>query len=102
MPHCWPRPGWMGLSAAWSSGRCSLPCQGDFNWIVLNVPSNPNQPMTRLNVVHQGFVLITSGQILIHVSKKIPVLMQCRIFTVRIIRSYFNQNTISLKLKIKH
>ena len=33
MPHPWQcsRPGWMGLWATWSSGRCPCPWQGGWN-----------------------------------------------------------------------
>ena len=36
-----PRPGWTGLGAAWDSRRCPCPWQG-WHWMILKVPSNPN------------------------------------------------------------
>jgi len=35
----------MGLWATWSSGRCPCPWQGHWNWMICEVPSNPNHSM---------------------------------------------------------
>ncbi|NXY11822.1 PR40A factor, partial [Pteruthius melanotis] len=44
-----PRPGWMGLGAAWDSGRCPCPWNGmDFK-----VFSNPNHSMVRIPNTHK-------------------------------------------------
>lgn len=46
-----------------------------------------------LNGVHQNFVLVvTSGQIPICVSNKILVLLECRRYTVEILRSCFKSD----------
>jgi len=34
------RPGWMGLWATWSSGRCPCPWQGGWNYMIYKVSSN--------------------------------------------------------------
>ena len=39
------RPGWMGLWATWSSGRCPCPWQGAWNEMIFKVSSNPNHSM---------------------------------------------------------
>ena len=38
-----PRPGWTGLWAAWSGGRCPCPRQGGWNRMIYKVPPNPNR-----------------------------------------------------------
>ena len=44
MSHPWKcsRPGWMGPWAAWSSGRCPCPWQGNWNKMLFKVSSSPN------------------------------------------------------------
>jgi len=39
------RPGWMGLRATWSSGKCPCSWQGGWNQMIFKVPSNPNHSM---------------------------------------------------------
>jgi len=39
------RPGWMGLWATWSSGRCPCPWQRGWNRLISKVCSNPNCSM---------------------------------------------------------
>jgi len=47
LPHPWKcsRPGWMGLGATWSSGRCPCLWQGGWSRMIFKVPSNPNHSM---------------------------------------------------------
>jgi len=47
LPAPWQcsRPGWMGLWATWSSGRCPCWWQGGWNQMMFKIPSNPNHSM---------------------------------------------------------
>ena len=51
MPHPWKhaRPGWTGLWASWSRGRCPCSSQGGWTRWSLKVLSNPNYSMTLWN-----------------------------------------------------
>jgi len=37
------RPGCTNLWATWSGRRRPCPWQGDWNWVIYKVPSNPNR-----------------------------------------------------------
>jgi len=61
MPPPWKhsRPGWMGLWATWSSGRCPCLKQGGWNQMILNVPSNPNHSMIPWFYAHSTVKVIS-------------------------------------------
>ncbi|XP_038012435.1 uncharacterized protein LOC119709128 isoform X2 [Motacilla alba alba] len=42
-PYNCPGPGWMGIRAACSGGRCLSHWQGGWNWVIFNVPSKPSR-----------------------------------------------------------
>ena len=59
LPHPWQcsRPGWMGLWATWSGGRC--PCPGQRGWTTrsLNVTPYPNHSMILWFTCHHPTIL---------------------------------------------
>jgi len=63
MPPPWrpSRPGWMGLWAAWSRGRCPYLQQGGSNEMISEVPSKPNHSVIIWNTVIIIFQLTNVG-----------------------------------------
>ena len=58
MLHSWVhfRPGWTGLWATWSSGRCLCSLQGGWTRCPWKVPSNPNHSgILRVAIAGTGF-----------------------------------------------
>jgi len=47
LPPPWQcsRPGWSGLWAAWSGGRCPCPWQGAWDYMTFKTPSNAHHSM---------------------------------------------------------
>ena len=67
MLHPWrcSRPGWMGPWAAWSSIKCGdwWPClwQGDWNFMILGIPSNPSHSMILWSIFLRTTLRISEG-----------------------------------------
>lgn len=74
MPHpCrHSRPGWMGHSAAWSGGWQSAHGRG-WNWMTVNIPSNPNHSIINTTTLFTTCLCRTIPTSLVHIPPyKVP------------------------------